>query len=304
MKSRIIVAGGTGFIGRTLAPFLQSHGHELVVLARQPSRVNGVKYVQWDGRNAGAWTNEIDGAFAVLNLAGQSINSRHTPRRRREIIDSRVESIRALHEAVAQCSRPPRVFVQAAAIGIYGERGDKICDENAPHGADFVAQVCEQWEAAFEALNAPGMRKVILRLGVVLGRDGGFLAVLAKLTRIFLGGHVGSGRQYISWIHIADLCRVFLAAIEQEKFAGTFNVTAPTPVTNAEFMCSLRRALHRPWSPPVPALAARIGAWLMGSEGKLALISQRCVPKRLIDSGFAFDFPTLPAALAQIYPAP
>jgi uncharacterized protein (TIGR01777 family) len=304
MKKRIVLAGGTGFVGQSLAPFLQSHGYEIVVLTRGPSRDGVIRHLHWDGRNVADWKSEIDGAFAIVNLAGRSINCRHTARHRREIIDSRVDSIRAFIDAISQCVQPPQVFVQAAGVGIYGDSGDRICSENAPHGSDFVAKVCVDWEAAAESVHAQGMRKVTLRLGVVLGRDGGFLVVLAKLTRLFLGGHVGSGKQFISWIHITDLCRIFLAAIEREEIAGTFNATAPNPVTNAEFMRELRRALHRPWSPPVPGFAARIGAWLMGTEGKLALVSQRCIPKRLTDSGFAFQFPNLSEALAQIYPTP
>ena len=302
MKKRIVLAGGTGFIGQSLAPFLQSHGYEVVVLTRGLSCDGVIRHVHWDGRSADDWRREIDGVFDVVNLTGRSINCRHTPQHRREIIESRVDSIRALDHAIAHCARPPQVFVQTTGVGIYGDSGDRVCDETAPHGSDFVAQVCERWEAAAESVNAPGMRRVILRLGVVLGRDGGFLEVLGKLTRAFLGGHVGNGRQFISWIHITDLCRIVLAAIEREEIAGTFNATAPNPVTNAEFMRELRRALHRPWSPPVPTFATRIGAWLMGTEGKLALVSQRCAPKRLVDSAFRFEFPTVREALAQIYP--
>lgn len=302
MKKRVVLAGGTGFIGQSLAPFLQSHGYEVVVLTRGSSRDGVIRYVHWDGKSADDWRREIDGASAVVNLTGRSINCRHTPQHRREIIESRVDSIRALNDAIARCARPPRVFVQATGVGIYGESGDRVCDENAPHGSDFVAQVCERWGAAAESVHAPGMHRVILRLGVVLGRDGGFLEVLGKLTRAFLGGHVGNGKQFISWIHITDLCRIVLTTIERDEIAGTFNATAPNPVTNAEFMRELRRALHRPWSPPVPAFATRIGAWLMGTEGKLALFSQRGVPKRLLDSAFRFEFPTVREALAQIYP--
>lgn len=301
MKKRIVLAGGTGFIGRSFTPFLQSHDYEVVVLTRGPTRDGAVRYVHWDGKSATDWRIEIDGAFAVVNLTGRSINCRHTPEHRREIIESRVDSVRSLSEAITQCARPPEVFIQATGVGIYGDSGGRICDETAPHGSDFVARVCERWEAVTESVHAPGLRKVILRLGVVLGKNGGFLEVLAKLTRLFLGGHIGTGKQFLSWIHIEDLCRVFLAAIEQQRITGPFNTTAPIPITNAEFMRELRRALHRPWSPPVPAFAARFGAWLMGTEGKLALVSQRCVPKNLIESGFRFEFPTLRPALAQIY---
>jgi uncharacterized protein len=301
MKQRIILAGGSGFIGQSLARFLLARDFEIIILTRGPSHlIDTIRHVHWDGKTAGDWFHELDGAFALVNLAGKSINCRHTAKNRIEIIDSRVDSVHALAEGIARCAQPPGVFVQVSAVGIYGDTGNCICDETAPHGSDFVANVCERWEAAFESLQAPGTRKVVLRLGVVLGGNGGFLQVLSRLTRCFLGGHVGNGRQFISWIHEDDLCRIILLAIEEEV-GRVFNATAPNPVTNAEFMRELRGALHRPWSPPVPAFAVRLGAWLMGAEGSLALVSQQCIPKRLENAGFKFEFPILPAALADIY---
>ncbi len=302
MKGCVVIAGGTGFIGRTLAPFFLAHGYEVIVLTRGPSREGVIRHVNWDGTSVGRWVAALEGARALVNLSGRSINCRHTPRRRRDIIASRVDSIRALSSGISKCTHPPEVFVQTGGIGIYGDSGAQLCDEAAAHGSDFVAQVCERWEAAFAEVNSPAMRKVLLRLGVVLGPGGGFLETLGRVTRLFLGGHVGDGRQFISWIHIKDLCRVILWAIERDEISGTFNAIAPHPVTNAELMRELRRALHRPWSPPVPVLAARVGAWLMGSDGSLALASQRCVPRRLLAAGFAFDFPTLHSALVNIYP--
>jgi uncharacterized protein (TIGR01777 family) len=303
MKPRIILAGGSGFIGQSLASSLLERGDEIVVLTRTPSHQEGaIRHVQWDGRTAGNWIEILNGSLALVNLTGRSINCRHTPENRREIIDSRVNSVRVLGEAITRCAEPPKVFVQAAGVGIYGDQGDRWCDETAPHGHDFVAQVCEQWEGAFEKIDGSQTRKVLLRLGVAIGPGGGFLKVLGRLTKAFLGGHVGNGRQFISWIHIADLTRIILSAIERDDLTGVFNATSPNPVTNAEFMRELRRALHRPWSPPVPAFAARIGAWLIGTEGKLALVSQHCVPKRLTESAFRFEFPALRLALANIYP--
>ncbi len=279
MKPRIVLAGGSGFIGQSLSPFLLSKNYELIVLTRAESDHRGaVRNVHWDGKTLDDWLEFVNGAFAVVNLTGRSINCRHTPENRREIIDSRVNSVRVLGQAIARCAQPPKAFVQIAGVGIYGDKGKRICDETASPGDDFVTKVCEKWEAAFDSVDAPNTRKVLFRLGVVLGPSGGFLELLSKLTRWFLGGHVGSGRQYISWIHIADLSRMISASIENEELTGVFNVTSPNPVTNAELMRELRRALHRPWSPPVPEFAARIGSWLMGTEANLALVSQRCIP--------------------------
>ena len=304
MKPRIILAGGSGFIGQSLSPFLVSKNYEVVVLTRGRSDHHGsIREAHWDGKTLGEWTQFVNGALGLVNLTGRSINTRHTPEHRREIIDSRVDSVRILGEAISRCVQPPRVFVQLAGVGIYGDKGERICDETTAPGDDFVSEVCKKWEAAFDSVDSPNTRKVLLRLGVVLGRNGGFLEVLSRLTRWFLGGHVGNGRQYISWIHIADLSRMIFQAIEQEQFTGVFNATAPIPVTNAELMRVLRRVLHRPWSPPVPEFAARIGSWLMGTEASLALVSQRCVPKRFLEKNFKFEFPNLREALMNIFPS-
>jgi uncharacterized protein (TIGR01777 family) len=299
---RIILAGGSGFVGQALRPVLLRNKHDVVVLGRGAAhREGGVDFLQWDGRTLGAWASAIDGAEAVVNLTGKNINCRHTDENRREIIRSRVDSVRVLGEAIAHCQKPPKVFVQTSGVGFYGDTGNHVAGEDAPLGSDFTAEVCRQWEGAFDALDLPATRKVILRLGVVLGRDNGALPVLEKLTRWFLGGAVGSGRQFISWIHISDVVRMFNASIEQTELTGAFNATAPAPVTNSEFMRELRRALHRPWSPPAPAPLARAGAWLMGSDGDLALLSSRCVPRRFLERGFPFQFPNLRDAFADLY---
>ena len=303
MKPRIVLAGGSGFIGQSLSPLLVSKNYEIVVLTRGKSNHHGrIREAHWDGKKLGEWTQFVNGALGLVNLTGRSINTRHTPEHRREIIDSRVDSVRILGEAIGRCVQPPKVFVQLAGVGIYGDKGERICDETTAPGDDFVSEVCKKWEAAFDSVDSPNTRKVLLRLGVVLGRNSGLLHVLSRLTRWLLGGQIGEGRQYISWIHIADLSRMILQAIDQEQLTGVFNATAPNPVTNAELMRALRRALHRPWSPPVPEFAARIGSWLMGTEASLALVSQRCVPKRFLEKNFEFEFPNLREALANIYP--
>lgn len=300
---RIILAGGSGFVGQALAPVLLANGCQIIVLGRGAAHHEaGVEYLPWDGRTLGDWASALDGAEAIVNLTGKNIHCRHNAENRREIIRSRVDSVRVLGEAIAQCAQPPKVLVQTSGIGYYGDTGNHATDEDAPHGTDFSAEVCQQWEGAFQSLELRGTRKVVLRLGVVLGRTGGALPILEKLTRFFLGGAVGSGRQFISWIHVADAVRMFSTAIEQPEIAGVFNATAPTPVTNSEFMRELRRVLHRPWSPPVPALLARAGAWVMATEGDLALLSNRCVPRRFSVHGFSFQFPTLRDALAALYP--
>jgi uncharacterized protein (TIGR01777 family) len=299
---RIILAGGSGFVGQALAPVLVAKDYDVVVLGRSAAhRKDEVDYLQWDGKTVGHWSSALEGAEAVVNLTGKNINCRHTPVNRREMIRSRVDSVGVLGEAIANCATPPKVFAQASGVGYYGDTGEQVVDEDAPPGNDFPAEVCRQWEGAFNALNLRATRKVVLRLGVVLGRDGGALPMLEKLTRWFLGGAVGNGRQFLSWIHVADLIQMFVSAIERPELTGVFNATAPAAVTNREFMRELRRALHRPWSPPVPAPFVRAGAWLMGSEGELALLSSRCAPRRYLEHGFQFQFPTLREAFANLY---
>jgi uncharacterized protein len=292
---RIILAGGSGFIGNALTPVLRAKGYEPLVLGRSGTDLH------WDGKTLGSWASALEGAEVVVNLTGKNINCRHTEQNRREIMRSRVDSVRILGDAISRCAVPPKVFVQASGVGYYGDTGDRVADEGAPPGDDFPARVCGEWEAAFYGLELPATRKVVFRLGVVLGRNGGALPMLETLTRWFFGGAVGSGRQFMSWIHIDDVVRMFVSAIERAELTGDFNATSPAPVSNSEFMRELRRVLHRPWSPPAPAPLARAAAWLMGFNGDLALLSNRCVPRRFLEHGFDFRFPTLPAALTDLY---
>jgi uncharacterized protein (TIGR01777 family) len=296
--SRIVIAGGSGFIGSALSGHFRGSGHDVVVLTRKAqARDDGVREVAWNGRSFGPWAKELDGAAAVVNLTGKSINCRHTDKNRREIIASRVVSVRAIADAIGASASPVPVWIQAGAVGIYGNAGDTLCDESAPHGNDFMAEVCEQWEAAFRAALTTSTRRVVLRFGMVLGRDGGALPVLARLARWGLGGTVGGGRQYMSWIHLDDLVALIERAIGAQEMTGPYNAANHVPATNAAFMQRLRHAVHRPWSPPVPALAVTIGSYIIGTEPSLALHGQRCVPRRLDAEGFVFAHENLDEAL-------
>lgn len=302
MKPRVVLAGGSGFLGQALAKALLRKGYEVVVLSRGTHREGGaIRQLHWDGTTLGDWAQSIDGAKAIVNLTGRSVNCRHTPEHRREIMESRVNSVRVLGEAVSCCRQPPEVWVQASSLAIYGDPGDRWCDEDAPQAEGFSEKVCKCWEGEFEKVRPAEIRKVVMRIGIVLDKNEGALPVLARLSRLFLGGRVGSGKQYVSWIHVADLTRMFLEAIERPEIEGVFNATGPNPVTNAEFMRELRHALHRPWSPPVPAWATHIGAFLMRTEPSLALTGRRCTPKRFLENGFRFEFPDLRGALAELY---
>ncbi|HTV42022.1 MAG TPA: TIGR01777 family oxidoreductase [Candidatus Sulfotelmatobacter sp.] len=301
MKSRMVIAGGSGFIGSALAADWLARGGEVVVLTRSPrQRKDGAIEAQWDGVHIGEWIQYLNGAEAVVGLAGKNINCRHTPEAVRQMAESRVSAVQTLAAGIAHVTKPPRVWVQAGAIGFYGNRGDAVLDEHSSNGVGALAGICREWESAFEPARPGQTRKILLRIGVVLGRDGGALPVLARLTRLFLGGSAGNGRQFISWIHLADLTRMFLESVNRPELAGTFNAVAPGPVTNKEFMRQLRRALHRPWSPPAPGLAVKIGTWLLGTEASLALDGCRVLPKRFQEAGFQFQFPELAGALSEI----
>jgi len=300
-SKHIVIAGGSGFIGNALAGEFLARDFKVVVLTRTPrERIDGVIEAKWDGRHVGEWAKFLNGAEAIINLAGKNINCPHTPENLHELTGSRINSVHAIAAAFEVVKIPPRVWVQASAIGFYGNTGCQLCDESVPNGSDTLAEICREWEIAFNSANTPTMRKILLRIGFVLGRDGGALPVLSKITRCFLGGSVGNGRQYISWIHIADLTRMFAMAVENENLRGTFNAVGQYAVMNLEFMRELRHALHRPWSPPAPVWAVKLGSRLMSSEPSLALAGCRSIPKRFLEAGFNFQFSNLPDALENL----
>jgi uncharacterized protein (TIGR01777 family) len=299
-RGLVVLAGGSGFLGRVLSGELERAGYEVLVLTRR-LRAGAGRQAVWDGRSVGEWARLLEGAEAVVNLAGRSVNCRYTRRNRKEIVESRVRSVEALGRAVRGCARPPKLFVQVASLAIYGDAGRRVCCEDAPAGRGFSAETCAAWERAFDALELPSTRKVLLRTGLVLGRAGGALATLARLARFYLGGTVGDGRQYLSWLHERDFARIVRWCLEREGAAGVYNATGPAPVTNAEFMCELRCALKRPWSPRTPAPLVRLGAWLMRTEAELALAGRRALPDRLVEEGFKFMYTNLETALADIF---
>ena len=301
MTKKVILAGGSGFIGSALARSLASAGWEPVILTRTPRENAGFREVAWNGETGGAWAAELEGAAAVVNLAGRSINCVHTLANSREILESRENAVRALGKGYARAKNPPPVWVQCSATGYYGNAGDRLCDEALASGPGFMAEICRRWEEAFRALELPGVRRVVLRIGVVLDREAGAFPPLARLVRCCLGGAAGSGRQYVSWVHLKDVIRIFEAALAQPELAGVYNACAPGPVTNAEFMRELRAAFRRPWCPSAPEFAVRLAArHLLKTEGNLALYGQRCMPQRLLAAGFGFKYSQLPSALADL----
>jgi uncharacterized protein (TIGR01777 family) len=252
-------------------------------------------------RTHGTWVHAIDGADALVNLSGRSVDCVHTPENRRQILASRIDAVRVLGVALEQCRQPPRVWVQASAIGYYGNRNLPACDEHSAMGTGFLAGVCAKWEETFAATCPASIRPVVLRIGVVLGREGGAYPPLARITRFFLGGAVGSGKQGVSWIHQADVEEIVMQALTREGMNGTYNVCAPHAVTNAALMRSLRRTLYRPWCPPAPAALIRLGVKFgLRTDPSLLLEGQFAQPVRLQAAGYQFKFNDLPSALRNL----
>ncbi|HXG41791.1 MAG TPA: TIGR01777 family oxidoreductase [Dehalococcoidia bacterium] len=288
---RVLVAGASGLIGSHLVPALEREGHEVVRLGRRP----GASDFVWDPLRGELDARALEGVEAVVHLAGENIGQRWTRERKERIWRSRVEGARLLAEAIAASPAPPRVFLSASATGYYGDRGDEPLDEGAAPGRGFLAELCQAWEQASQAAASAGTRVVNPRIGVVLTARGGALARLLPLFRLGLGGSLGSGRQYMSWVDLEDLVEALLFLLSQEEMTGAVNVTSPNPITNAEFTRTLARVLGRPAFLRVPAFALRL---LLGEMAQEALLSgQRVLPARLQAAGFRFRYPELEASL-------
>lgn len=295
---KIVLAGGSGFIGRRVAAELES-GHDLVVLSRDAARVKAGRGVGWDPRGDGPWMEEIATADAVVNLAGENIGGgRWTAERKRAIRESRTTATAAVVRALRSRPDRRRVLVNASAIGIYGDRGDEILEETSSPGRGFLPEVCLAWEAEAAAADDVA-RLVIARFGVVLAADGGALPQMALPVRLFAGGPAGSGRQWISWVHWRDVVRFIRWSIERDETRGTYNVTAPDPATNAEFTRTLAAELRRPSLVRAPAFAIRAALGEMGRS--LLLEGQRVVPRRASIEQFAFLHRELAAALRDLF---
>jgi len=301
--NRIVIAGGTGFLGLNLARHLSESGSEVVLLSRQrPVADSRWRHVTWDARSTGEWVRELEGASALVNLAGRTVDCIKAPDHCDEILRSRVEATEVLGRAVREVSSPPPVWVQMSTAHRYGDPPDCVCDEDSVFGYGLAPFVAQEWEVAFARAVLPNMRQVILRTSFVMGRDGGALQRLVKLVRWGLGGTVGSGRQGMSWIHEQDMNGLFVRAITDESMQGAYLATAPEPVSNAEFMRALRRALRMPIGLPAASWMVRIGAPLvMRTDAELALYGRYCISKRLKEEGFEFTFPNLTSAFQDLY---
>jgi uncharacterized protein (TIGR01777 family) len=307
---RVIITGGSGLIGRALSANLAADGHEILLLSRNPDRVTGlpnsfgassterVRAARWDGHSAEGWGHLADGAGAIVNLAGESIAAgRWTPERKRRIRDSRVNAGRAVVEAVQAAASKPGLVIQSSGIGYYGPRGDEEITEKDRVGSDFLSQVCIDWEASTAPLDKLGLRRPVIRTGVVLSAQGGALPRMLLPFKLFAGGPLGGGRQWFPWIHIADEVSAIRFLIEHPQATGPFNLSAPNPLTNAQFSRLLGCVMGRPAFMPTPGLALRL---LFGEMATVLLDGQQAVPQHLLELGFGFRFPEAEAALRDV----
>jgi uncharacterized protein (TIGR01777 family) len=308
-KIRIVLAGGSGFLGGELAKHFTTLGWEIVVLTRNPKpRSDQAREVAWDTKSLGAWARELEGATAVVNLTGRSVDCRYNAKNRREIMDSRVNSTRIVGEAIAQCKSPPRVWLNSSTATVYQHTFGKPHDESsqemdsATDAKDaFSVEVAQAWERTLQEAQTPDTRKIALRTSMVLGlgRNSVF-PVLRRLTKFGLGGRQGSGKQFVSWIHVTDFCRAVEWIIAHDELAGPINQCAPNPLPNGEMMKVFRDVCQMPIGLPAWEWALEIGAFFMRTETELILKSRRVVPGRLLASGFAFQFPTFREAIADL----
>jgi uncharacterized protein (TIGR01777 family) len=297
---RVIVTGGTGFIGPRLCERLVSRGHDVIALTRDASRSRDhvhpkVRVVSW--AEGAPWEGFVDGAGALVNLAGETIAQRWTAGAKERILKSRVDAAARLRAAAEKASQKPAVLVNASAVGYYGPRADEILDESAAPGGDFLARVCVEWEAAARSLEPLGVRVAMLRTGIVLGAGGGALAKMLPPFKAFAGGPLGTGAQWMSWIHERDLVELYVWAVENASVSGPLNATAPNPVTMRDFARALGRALHRPSFAKVPPAFLRAA---LGEMSTVVLDGQRAVPKKALDLGFTFGFTDVLAALKDV----
>jgi hypothetical protein len=299
---RVVITGGSGLIGSALAREMGSSGHEVVVLTRDPSGVGtlppGTRAVQWDGKTARGWGSLLDENTAIVHLAGDAIaEGRWTDEKKRRIRQSRVESGQAVMAALQEAKSRPRVLLQGSAVGYYGACGDEVVEESHPAGKDFLAQVCIEWEASTAGAEALGVRRPVLRTGIVLSDQGGALPRMALPFRLMAGGPLGNGRQWFPWIHMADEVGAIRFLIEREDAAGPFNLSAPDPLTSRDFGRALGRVLMRPSFAPAPGFALRL---LLGEMADALLHGQRAVPRRLLDLGYVFRYREAVEALRNL----
>lgn len=300
--NKLILAGGTGFLGQAIVNRFSKKGTEIIVFSRGESRtIDNVKYVQWDGKTFGEWAKELEGADVLINLTGKSVDCRYNEKNKAEIISSRVNATKILGEAINETNNPPKVWLNSASATIYRNAEDRPMDEfTGEVGEGFSVGVCEVWEKTFNEINNSKTRKIAMRISMVMGKGGGVLPVMTKLVKARLGGKMGNGKQFISWIHEEDFLNAMEHLINNEQAVGPYNFAAPEPIPNKEFMGLMRKQLNVKIGLPAAKWMLEIGAFFIKTETELILKSRRVVPTKLMNEGFVFKYPTVESALKNL----
>lgn len=298
---KIVIAGGTGFLGQSIINLFSDRDAHFTILSREKHPDSGnVHYEKWDGINPGSWTQSLECADVVINLNGKSVDCRYNERNKALIYSTRIDSTKAIGKAILACKHPPALWINSGSATIYRHSLDKEMDESGELGAGFSVDVCQKWEAMFNVFTLPHTRKVIIRTGIVLGKNGGPFIPLLNLVRMMMGGRQGDGRQYCSWLHEVDFVRAIEFIINTPFIQGTYNLTSPNPISNSAFMKVFRNSVNRRFGIPLSRLVLEFGALLIGTETELILKSRRVVPQKLLEAGFRFKFAHLDAAVKDI----
>ncbi|MDH4462319.1 MAG: TIGR01777 family oxidoreductase [Flectobacillus sp.] len=295
---KIVVAGGSGFLGKSLQKHWEEQGHDVVNLSRKPISKNDVF---WDGLTLGVWLHVLEGASVLVNLSGKSVDCRYSDVNKQEIYESRIITTQLLEEALNSVANPPKLWINASSATIYiHAESQQMNEEGGIIGDDFSMNICKEWEKAFFSEDVSRIRKVAIRSSIVLGNEGGAFPKMKTIARIGLGGYQGNGNQLISWIHIVDFCKALDYIMQHEDLVGAINVTAPVPVTNKLFMRELRRRLRVPFGINTPIFMLELASILMQTETELLLKSRNVVPEKLLNHGFIFEYPVIQKAIEHL----
>jgi uncharacterized protein (TIGR01777 family) len=288
---KLIIAAGTGFLGKVLTQHFKNNFEEIIILTRGKSEIkNKIKYVNWNAKSYSGWENELENADVLINLAGKSVDCRYSEKNKTEILASRIDSTKILNEAIVQCKNPPKYFINSSTATIYRHSEDKEMDEYSGEiGTDFSMNVAKTWEKTFYEVQTPNTLKTAIRTSIVLGKNGGAFVPLKKITQLGLGGKNGNGKQFVSWIHEKDFSRAIEFIIENE-LSGSINVVSPKPIRNEEFMKKLQKAVGIPFGLPISKPMLEFGAKIIKTETELVLKSRNVIPKKLTENGFQFEF--------------
>jgi len=300
--NKLILAGGTGFLGQAIIDRFNKQGTQIIIFTRgENKKIENISYIHWDGKTPGEWVKELEGSDVLINLTGKSVDCRYNEKNKKEIISSRVNATKVLGEAINKLADPPKVWLNSASATIYRHAEDKAMDEyTGEPGTGFSVGVCQAWEEAFNEIKNPKTRKIALRISMVLGKGGGVIPVMKKVVKSGLGGKMGTGKQFISWIHEEDFLNALEHLIRNEQASGAYNLAAPEPIQNKKFMEVMRQQLNVKMGLPAMKWMLEIGAFFIGTETELILKSRRVVPGRLLKEGFVFKYPATELALKNL----